>query len=131
MSTYAIDANQSRSWRGDPRTHQSQGCTAPALAALLALNPIEQFFAKLKRLRHNAEARTIDAVVVSCSGLLDRLAPAECAANLRNSGYASTQIEKTLKEFRKAPSIGFAPSNQIQGRQSARLDHQKSAIGTS
>ena len=53
------------------------------------LNPIEQVFAKLKTLLRKAEERTVDAVWKRIGALLQCFIPSECAAYLRNSGYAS------------------------------------------
>ncbi len=53
------------------------------------LNPIEQVFAKLKHGLRKAAARSRDAVCQAIGTLLDTYTPAECAAYLRNSGYAS------------------------------------------
>lgn len=53
------------------------------------LNPIEQVFAKLKTLLRKAEARTIAATTDSLNHILKAFSPTECAAYLRNSGYAS------------------------------------------
>ncbi len=55
----------------------------------LDLNPIEQVFAKLKTLLRKAEVRTVEAVWKCIGALLDCFPPSECAAYLRNSGYAS------------------------------------------
>ena len=52
------------------------------------LNPIEQVFAKLKGFLRKAAARTYDAVSNATAHILDRFPPAECAAYLRNAGYA-------------------------------------------
>jgi transposase len=54
------------------------------------LNPIEQVFSKLKRLLRKAEERTVDALWRKIGTLLDQFPPAECAAYLRGSGYASS-----------------------------------------
>lgn len=54
------------------------------------LNPIEQVFAKLKKLLRKAEERTTEGLWRRIGALLDSFTPAECAAYLRNSGYAST-----------------------------------------
>ena len=53
------------------------------------LNPIEQAFAKLKRLLRKADERTIDGVWQRIGQLLDCFTPEECANYLRNAGYAS------------------------------------------
>ena len=53
------------------------------------LNPIEQVFAKLKALLRKAEPRTVDATTISLQHILTSFAPAECAAYLKNAGYAS------------------------------------------
>ena len=54
------------------------------------LNPIEQFFAKLKTMLRKAEERTISATWQRIAQLLDAFAPNECANYLKNAGYAST-----------------------------------------
>jgi transposase len=54
------------------------------------LNPIEQFFAKLKTLLRKAEERTISATWQRIGQLLEAFAPNECANYLKNAGYAST-----------------------------------------
>src|SRR5207302_7213961 len=53
------------------------------------LNPIEQFFAKLKTLLRKADERTVEATWKRIGDLLDCFTPAECANYLKNSGYAS------------------------------------------
>ena len=53
------------------------------------LNPIEQVFAKLKTLLRKAEPRTLDATTISLQHILTSFAPAQCAAYLKNAGYAS------------------------------------------
>ncbi len=53
------------------------------------LNPIEQVFAKLKHWLRMAKARSIPEVHAAVAGILDRYTPDECAACLRNAGYAS------------------------------------------
>ena len=52
------------------------------------LNPIEQVFAKLKGLLRKAKARTYDAVSDATAKILERFPPSECAAYLKNEGYA-------------------------------------------
>ena len=53
------------------------------------LNPIEQVFAKLKLLLRKAAERTVEATWKRIGQLLEAFSPTECAAYLRNSGYAS------------------------------------------
>jgi transposase len=53
------------------------------------LNPIEQVFAKLKKLLRKAEERTPDGVWRRIGTLLECFSPTECASYFRNSGYAS------------------------------------------
>ena len=53
------------------------------------LNPIEQVFAKLKTLLRKAEPRTVDATSDTLNHILQRFSPTECAAYIRNAGYAS------------------------------------------
>jgi len=52
------------------------------------LNPIEQVFAKLKRLMRKAKERTKEATWKRIGALLDEFSPNECSNYLRNSGYA-------------------------------------------
>ena len=54
------------------------------------LNPIEQFFAKLKHWLRKAEQRTTDAVFNAIGPILDTLSSAECAAYFANAGYDQT-----------------------------------------
>jgi transposase len=51
------------------------------------LNPIEQFFSKLKALLRKAAARSIDALWNAIGSLLADFPPRECAAYLGNAGY--------------------------------------------
>lgn len=53
------------------------------------LNPIEQVFAKLKHWLRMAKARSVPELHAAVAGILDRYTPDECAACLRNAGYAS------------------------------------------
>jgi transposase len=53
------------------------------------LNPIEQFFSKLKHLLRKAQPRTVETTWRKVGELLDLFAPAECANYLKNSGYAA------------------------------------------
>ena len=50
------------------------------------LNPIEQWFAKLKALLRNA-ARTFNALIDAIASALEAFTPHECANYLANSGY--------------------------------------------
>jgi putative transposase len=52
------------------------------------LNPIEQVFAKFKTLLRKAGARTYEAISDAAKAILARYPPRECAAYLRNAGYA-------------------------------------------
>jgi len=54
------------------------------------LNPIEQFFAKLKALLRKAAARTKEALWATTGRLLDLVPPSECRNYLANSGYEPT-----------------------------------------
>jgi len=51
------------------------------------LNPIEQWFAKLKALLRKAAARTFDALIQAIATALEAFTPEECANYLANSGY--------------------------------------------
>ena len=54
------------------------------------LNPIEQVFAKLRRLLQTAGERTIDALWRRIGATLAAFAPKECANYLRHCGYRYT-----------------------------------------
>lgn len=51
------------------------------------LNPIEQFFAKLKSLLRKAAARTIDELIRAVANALKQFSPTECQNFIANSGY--------------------------------------------
>jgi transposase len=51
------------------------------------LNPIEQFFAKLKSLLRKAAARTLEDLIGAIADALTKFDPAECANYLNHSGY--------------------------------------------
>jgi transposase len=51
------------------------------------LNPIEQFFAKLKHWLRKAARRTVEAVSHAIGHILDIVTPAECRNYFINSGY--------------------------------------------
>lgn len=53
------------------------------------LNPIEQAFAKLKHWLRLAIARSIPDIHDAIASILQRFQPEECAAFLKNAGYAS------------------------------------------
>ena len=54
------------------------------------LNPIEQFFAKLKALLRKAAARSVEALWAVIGALLPAFSPAECANYFAHSGYVPT-----------------------------------------
>jgi transposase len=59
------------------------------------LNPIEQFFSKLKALLRKAAARSIQSLWAIIGSCLADFSPRECAAYLVNAGYAQP-YRKTL-----------------------------------
>jgi putative transposase len=54
------------------------------------LNPIEQFFAKLKHWLRKAAQRTTEAVYNAVAPILNTVSPAECANYFANAGYNQT-----------------------------------------
>jgi transposase len=54
------------------------------------LNPIEQFFAKLKAMLRKASARTKEALWSTIGQLIATVPASECTNYLRNCGYGST-----------------------------------------
>jgi transposase len=51
------------------------------------LNPIEQFFSKLKAVLRKTAARTMDSLCAAIGSCLIDFSPRECAAYLANAGY--------------------------------------------
>jgi putative transposase len=51
------------------------------------LNPIEQFFAKLKHWLRHAAARSLDELTKAMKNSLEKATPRECANFFANSGY--------------------------------------------
>jgi len=51
------------------------------------LNPIEQYFAKLKALVKKAKARTLDQLWETIAATLERFSPDECLRYFRHAGY--------------------------------------------
>ena len=58
------------------------------------LNPIEQVFAKFKTLLRKA-GRSYQAISDACSKILAQYPPPECAAYLKNAGYARRPKSRT------------------------------------
>jgi transposase len=54
------------------------------------LNPIEQFFAKLKALLRKAAKRTVEALWTEIGEVLDTITPQACKNYFRSSGYVVT-----------------------------------------
>ena len=54
------------------------------------LNPIEQFFAKLKHWLRKVARRSIDAVSSAIGRILEEVTPAECSNYFANAGYGRT-----------------------------------------
>jgi transposase len=61
------------------------------------LNPIEQFFSKLKALLRKAASRTIDKLWEVIGWCLSDFSPRECAAYLTNSGYDQRNSQPNRK----------------------------------
>ena len=76
--------------RQRPYDERSGRRGAPRVSAQILpdLNPIEQVFAKFKTLLRKAEARTYDAVADASAAILAQYPPEECAAYVKNAGYA-------------------------------------------
>lgn len=54
------------------------------------LNPIEQFFSKLKHWLRKAAKRTADAVCNAIGNILDTITAPECSNYFQNAGYDKT-----------------------------------------
>ena len=53
------------------------------------LNPIEQFFAKLKHRLRQAQQRNLDTISNAIAHVLETIEPSECRNYIVNAGYAS------------------------------------------
>ncbi len=93
------------------------------------LNPIEQVFAKFKTLLRKAGARSYEAVSQACAQILTQYPPDECAAYIRNAGYAlKPKAERSSAVMRSrslastaAPRSRSAPtSRSLSGRAAAK-----------
>ena len=66
------------------------GCTLAYLPPYSPdLNPIEQFFAKLKALLRKHEERTLDSLWNRIAKIVSELKPEECLNYIRHCGYIS------------------------------------------
>jgi transposase len=54
------------------------------------LNPIEQFFAKIKHWLRQAATRSLDLLTQALNRILENVSPDECANFFKNSGYERT-----------------------------------------
>jgi len=54
------------------------------------LNPIEQFFAKLKHWMRRASQRSVETVHNAIANVLDAVTPTECRNYVEKAGYKST-----------------------------------------
>ena len=82
---------QSRLPQGKGGAEGHPGCRSPPRLPAQILprpHPIEQVFAKFRTLLRKAAARTYDAVSNATANILDSFPAADCAAYLRNAGYA-------------------------------------------
>ena len=64
------------------------------------LNPIENFFSKLKAHLKAAEERTVDALWNRIGTVLEGTSQEECRNFIRHDGYAKINIENDLDHFR-------------------------------
>jgi transposase len=75
---------------------EAQGATLRYLPAYSPdLNPIEQFFAKLKSILRKVGASTVTSLWKAIAAAFKAVLPQECAAFLANSGYGQLK-RKTL-----------------------------------
>jgi transposase len=58
------------------------------------LNPIEQFFAKLKSILRKIAARTVTGLWKAIAVCLETISPTECAAYFANSGYGQPKRQR-------------------------------------
>lgn len=53
-------------------------------------NPIEQVFAKIKKLLRRMEPRSFDAICDALKTILEKFKPTECSNYLRHAGYVQS-----------------------------------------
>jgi transposase len=85
------DPRQPRLTQGKSRAKSDPRCWRAACVSaeiLPDLNPIEQVFAKFKTLLRKVGARTYEAISDASAEIPAQYQPAECAAYLKNAGYA-------------------------------------------
>jgi hypothetical protein len=70
------------------------------------LNPIEQFFAKLKALLRTAARRTIDGLCNAIGSALDAFSPDQCRNHIANSGYSHSQENGSSRLLKNAQLSG-------------------------
>jgi transposase len=81
VSTHQVD--------GVKQAIEARGARAVFLPAYSPdLNPIEQFFARLKSFLRKTKARTVDELWRAIAAFLKEVSKDECKAYLANSGYA-------------------------------------------
>jgi transposase len=81
VSTHQVD--------GVKQAIEARGARAIFLPAYSPdLNPIEQFFARLKSFLRKTKARTVDELWGAIAAFLKEVSKDECKAYLANSGYA-------------------------------------------
>jgi transposase len=81
------------------------------------LNPIEQFFAKVKHWLRKAARRTTETVYEAIGPILDTVTSAECANYFANAGY--NQIETHLA-LARCGTAKIAIANPLASRAPAR-----------
>jgi transposase len=99
---------------------EAVGCTLPYLPSYGPdLNPIEQFFAKLKALLRKAAARTLEALIAAIADALTKVSPHECTTTLQISAIAANHenalarvlalglVMKTLPLLSRTIAIGL------------------------
>jgi transposase len=88
-----LDNLRSHNVAGVRQAIEAVGATSYLPAYSPDLNPIEQFFSKLKALLRKAAARTLDALHAAVATALAASKPRECANYLANAGYVPTNRE--------------------------------------
>lgn len=71
------------------------------------LNPIEQFFSKLKAMLRKAAARSIESLWAVIGSCLANFPPRECAAYLTNAGYGQPYRKMLVQRFRNSNHIAL------------------------
>ena len=89
QNTFDLMARAVQVCRAPPHHQSRRRQTLVSAALLVALNPIEQTFAKITHWMPAAQKRTIYGISCQLGNLIQTIQPNECKNSFTNAGYAS------------------------------------------